>query len=177
MEKQKKSIFKRVWFWVLMVLMAFVLGSCALVGAGAKSVSDEMKKGATTLDGKEQNEFKIGDQFNYNDVKFTSGNLGEVKGLTGTDVYTVFDITLEATKDNQTPFFTVQGIGADGNVVSSEIMFTSDNAHGEPVTSAWTKTLSKGQKTKGYVAFKKTSGVAAVEIKGSLKDTKVTIKM
>lgn len=139
------------------------------------TVNNEIKKGATDETGNEKSEFKIGESFNYDDFKITTSNKREVAGFTADDIYVVFDMTIEATKDNQTASMQVQGATATNNVVNSEIMLTNDKTQGDPISVAWTKNLSKGQKATGYVAFKKSDNVAKAEIKSFIKNSKVSI--
>lgn len=69
MRKQKKPIYKRVWFWILVVIIIFGVSSMGNdSGNGGEKVSSSTTKQTTQ---KKMNYYKVGDSVKVGDVVYT----------------------------------------------------------------------------------------------------------
>ena len=76
----------------------------------------------------------------------------------------VLDVTITSKKDNFNFFGDIQGVTDDNEVVGDTIAFVEEDL-GDPITTAWTKTLNEGQKATGYLSFDKE--IQRIEIRSS----------
>lgn len=170
-QKVKKPIYKKWWFYLILVLFVGAIAS----GSG----DDTPKSGGQTDTGKETEKeektvFKLDEVISYKDFDLIVSNQREVKGL-GSDVYTVFDVEVISKKDGFSFFGDFQGVNSDNEVISNTIAFVSDDL-GDPVSIAFTKTLDTDQKLKGYVAFDKP--ISKLELMSSaFSNKKITIEL
>lgn len=177
-EKVKKPIYKKWWFYLIVIVV--------LAGIGGAFDDDEPTKkedSPATSDKaetpkeepkEEQTVFKLEETISYKDFDITIGNQREVSGITG-DVYTIFDVDIIAKKDNFSFFGDFQGVTDDNEVVSDTIAFVSDDL-GDPVATAFTKTLDTDQKLRGYLAFDKE--ISKLEVTSSaFSNKKITIDL
>lgn len=128
--------------------------------------SKEIAKGETNKVKEEvQTEFKLDEVIEYKDFSLVFNNPREVSSLTGSDKYLVFDVTITSKKDDFTFFGDIQGVTEDDEVVDDTIAFVNEDL-GDPIATAWTKTLNSGRKAKGYVAFDKE--IDKIEVRSSI---------
>lgn len=117
---QKKPFYKRVWFWILAIILIGVIGS-AVGGSGdsdtAKKVSDssDTAKKVSTTDAKssssaKQTTFKVGEtaeykgvQFKVNKVDYTSGD-SDVDSPDSGKQYAVVNITITNNSDDKVDY-------------------------------------------------------------------------
>lgn len=172
--KVKKPIYKKWWFYVVLVL---VIG-----GIGGALGDDTPKSGgqADTSGSKEEkpkedkSEFALGEVISYKDFDLVISDMREVSGITG-DKYTIFNVSVTSKKDGFSFFGDFQGVNADNEVISNTIAFVSDDI-GDPITIAFTKTLDTDQKTKGYLAFDKP--ISKIEVTSSyFSNKKITVNL
>lgn len=112
----------------------------------------------------EKTEFSVDEVISYKDFDLTFTNQRNINGITDSK-YIVLDVTIVSKKDNFTFSGDIQGVTEDNEVVDDTIAFVSDNI-GDPIMTAWTKTLNKDQKASGYVAFDKE--ISKIEIRSNL---------
>lgn len=173
-EKVKKPIYKKWWFYlILIVVIGGIGGALGDDEPTKKDDSPETSDKAETPK-EEQTVFKLEETISYKDFDITIGNQREVSGITG-DVYTIFDVDIIAKKDNFSFFGDFQGVTDDNEVVSDTIAFVSDDL-GDPVATAFTKTLDTDQKLRGYLAFDKE--ISKLEVTSSaFSNKKITIDL
>lgn len=173
-EKVKKPIYKKWWFYLVLILVVGAIG-------GALGDDEPTQKNDTpeTSDKEEKPKeeptvYRLNEAISYKDFDITLGNQREISGITGT-VYTVFDVEIVSKKDNFSFFGNFQGVTDENEVVSDTIAFVSDDL-GDPVTTAFTKKLDTNQKLKGYLAFDKS--IAKLEVtSSSFSNKKITIDL
>lgn len=155
MGKMKKPFYKKWWFWAIVVIIVIGLGSETAkqpTKAGTDSpLATESNSGETKEEAK--TDFKLGEVISHNDFDLLIDNLREVKDFGGEN-HMVMDVTVLSKKDNYSFFGDIQGVSSDNEVIDETIIIT-DEKIGDPIGTAWTKSLNKDQKAKGYVAFDK----------------------
>lgn len=171
MAKEKKPIYKRVWFWVLaiIVVIAVIGGSDDKKpesGGSKTSAKDsgkveEQKKGEE----EEQTEFAVGEIISYKDFDLIFENQRKVKEAFGDKEYLILDVTIRSKKDDFTFFGDIQGV-TDGNEIVDDTIAIVEEDLGDTIMTAWTKTLNEEQKAKGYVAFDK--DIEKIEIRSNV---------
>lgn len=117
-----------------------------------------------TKEKEEKTEFKVGEIISYKDFDLVFENQREITGITN-DTYLTLDVTIISKKDNFSFFGDVQGVTDDNEVVDNTIAFVEEDL-GDPIMTAWTKTLNKDQKASGYLAFDKK--INKIEIRSNL---------
>lgn len=96
-------------------------------------------------------EFSVDEIISYNDFDLIFTNQRTISGISDSE-YIVLDVIIESKKDNFNFIGDIQGVTDSNEVVEDTIALISDDI-GDPIMTAWTKTLNKGQKATGYVAF------------------------
>lgn len=120
----------------------------------------------------DKTEFQLGEVISYKNFDLLVDNKREVAGITDT-VYTIFDVTITSKKDNFSFTGSFQGETGDNEIIDDTIAFVSDDL-GDPVMTSFIKTLDKGQKSKGYLAFDKE--FEKLEIRSNIfENKKITI--
>ena len=152
---------------ILVILLLAALGG-VMGGDDKPSSGGEVSSKENVEKGKEKEEkkteFKLDEVISYKDFDLTFTNQRNISGITDSE-YIVLDVTVVSKKDNFTFFGDIQGVTDDNEVVDDTIAFVSENI-GDPVATAWTKTLNKDQKVSGYVAFDKE--ISKIEVRGNL---------
>ena len=153
---------------ILVVVLLAAIGSAIGGDDKPSSGGDISSKGNSKVEQnekkEEKTEFSVDEVISYKDFDLTFTNQRNINGITNSK-YIVLDVTIVSKKDNFTFFGDIQGVTEDNEVVDDTIVFVSDNI-GDPITTAWTKKLNKGQKVSGYVAFDKE--ISKIEIRSNL---------
>lgn len=156
---------------IVLVVLSAIFG-----GGGSKNNSEvPVSKGKTEETSKGNNDeevrvdFGIDEIISYKDFDLVFENLRTINGLTGEE-YLVLDATITSKTDNLKFFGDIQGVNSENEIIDDTIVFT-DKDLGDPIMTAWTKTLNEGQKAKGYVAFDKP--IDHIELRSNLFSTKV----
>jgi len=153
---------------ILVVVLLAAIGSAIGGDDKPSSGGDISSKGNSKVEQnekkEEKTEFSVDEVISYKDFDLTFTNQRNINGITNSK-YIVLDVTIVSKKDNFTFFGDIQGVTEDNEVVDDTIVFVSDNI-GDPITTAWTKKLNKGQKVRGYVAFDKE--ISKIEIRSNL---------
>lgn len=153
---------------ILVVVLLAAIGSAIGGDDKPSSGGDISSKGNSKVEQnekkEEKTEFSVDEVISYKDFDLTFTNQRNINGITNSK-YIVLDVTIVSKKDNFTFFGDIQGVTEDNEVVDNTIVFVSDNI-GDPITTAWTKKLNKGQKVSGYVAFDKE--ISKIEIRSNL---------
>ena len=153
---------------ILVVVLLAAIGSAIGGDDKPSSGGDISSKGNSKVEQnekkEEKTEFSVDEVISYKDFDLTFTNQRNINGITDSK-YIVLDVTIVSKKDNFTFSGDIQGVTEDNEVVDGTIAFVSDNI-GDPITTAWTKKLNKGQKVRGYVAFDKE--ISKIEIRSNL---------
>lgn len=149
---------------ILVVVLLAAIGSATGGDDKPSSGGDITSKGNSKVEQnekkEEKTEFSVDEVISYKDFDLTFTNQRNINSK-----YIVLDVTIVSKKDNFTFFGDIQGVTEDNEVVDNTILFAEDNI-GDPITTAWTKKLNKGQKVSGYVAFDKE--ISKIEIRSNL---------
>ena len=152
---------------ILVVVLLAAIGSAIGGDDKPSSGGDISSKGNSKVEQnekkEEKTEFSVDEVISYKDFDLTFTNQRNINSIT--NKYIVLDVTIVSKKDNFTFFGDIQGVTEDNEVVDGTIAFVSDNI-GDPIMTAWTKKLNKGQKVSGYVAFDKE--ISKIEIRSNL---------
>jgi len=153
---------------ILVVVLLAAIGSAIGGDDKPSSGGDISSKGNSKVEQnkkkEEKTEFSVDEVISYKDFDLTFTNQRNINGITDSK-YIVLDVTIVSKKDNFTFSGDIQGVTEDNEVVDGTIAFVSDNI-GDPIMTAWTKKLNKGQKVSGYVAFDKE--ISKIEIRSNL---------
>jgi hypothetical protein len=153
---------------ILVVVLLAAIGSAIGGDDKPSSGGDISSKGNSKVEQnekkEEKTEFSVDEVISYKDFDLTFTNQRNINGITDSK-YIVLDVTIVSKKDNFTFSGDIQGVTEDNEVVDDTIAFVSDNI-GDPIMTAWTKKLNKGQKVSGYVAFDKE--ISKIEIRSNL---------
>jgi len=182
MAKTKKPFYKRVWFWLIAIIVVLGVGlgsgdeEPTSGGSKADSGSSENQEEEEKEEGQEeQEEFKIGETISYKDFDLIFENQREVEEITGNGSYLVLDVTINSKKDNLRFTGDVQGVTDDNEVISDTIPFVEEDL-GDSIMAIWTKKLNDGQKAKGYIAFDKEIDI--IEIRSNaFKNDVITVTL
>ena len=112
----------------------------------------EVEKEEVSKD-EDKTEFQLGEVISYKKFDLLVDNNREVPGLADR-VYTIFDVTITAKKDNVQFSGSFQGETEDNEIIEDTLALVSDDL-GDPVMTSFMKKLDNGQKAKGYLAFDK----------------------
>ena len=152
---------------ILVVVLLAAIGSAIGGDDKPSSGGDISSKGNSKVEQnkkkEEKTEFSVDEVISYKDFDLTFTNQRNINSIT--NKYIVLDVTIVSKKDNFTFSGDIQGVTEDNEVVDGTIAFVSDNI-GDPIMTAWTKKLNKGQKVSGYVAFDKE--ISKIEIRSNL---------
>lgn len=130
--KEKKPIYKRVWFIVLVVIVVFGVGGSL---GGSSDSSDSKSSEKTTSEKKEEKEVKtyhVGEVVNVGDVEYVVNSISTAKTVgsdylnaTSKGTYLVVNVTV---KNNNSKVLTVDG--SLFTLVNGEKEFESDSTAG-----------------------------------------------
>ncbi|MDD3840628.1 MAG: zinc ribbon domain-containing protein [Clostridia bacterium] len=165
----KHKIITGILVIVLLAALSGVIGGDDKPSSGGDISSKENSKTEENVEkGKEKEEkkteFKVDEVISYKDFDLIFTNQRNISGINDSE-YIVLDVTVVSKKDNFNFFGDVQGVTDDNEVVDNTIAFVEEDL-GDPITTAWTKTLNKHQKASGYVAFDKK--INKIEIRSDL---------
>lgn len=71
MAKVKKPIYKRIWFWIVLVVLVIAIGGVATSGSDNGGEKVEQKSSAKTKEKESDKFYKIGDTVQVGDVEYT----------------------------------------------------------------------------------------------------------
>lgn len=130
MYKIKKPFYKRIWFWVLMVIVVIGVGGALGGGTDNKEASDNGKEKTEKTSPKQENNSTLKDNFNKIEIGDILSN-GE-GGTTLEEVKAIFgepDSTSETNLEGQTAKSLTWGSPKGGDLLSSVVIsFSNDKA-------------------------------------------------
>ena len=164
--KDQRNFFMRHKIITGILILALLAGIGGALGGDDEPSSGgvvEKTEDAETEEKEEITEFKVGEVISNKEFDLLFDNQRTINGITG-DTYLVLDVTITSKKDNFNFFGDIQGVTDDNEVVGDTIAFVEEDL-GDPITTAWTKTLNEGQKATGYLSFDKE--IQRIEIRSS----------
>lgn len=175
MSKIKKPFYKRVWFWVIAII---VIAGIGMGGSDENPTSGGSKDSSNNQieeEQEEKTEFELEEVISYKDFDLIFKNQREVEGITSDDSYLVFDVTITSKKDDLRFTGDIQGVTEDNEVIGDTLAFVSEDL-GDTIMTVWTKKLNEGQKAKGYVAFDRE--IKKLEVRSnSFKNDVITVNV
>lgn len=156
--KNKKPIYNKIWFWVLLIIVVIAVGSAIAPKDSGTKVSNTND---TNSSSEEKTDFKIGDTIAFDDKKVIvqsaerNWNTGNeyIKPDTGKE-YVKVEVSIENDSSNEVSYNTFDWKIQDSNGTITDIdsnTFTIDGSLGSG-------DLATGGKVSGFIVFEVPSG-------------------
>ncbi|HDL0789890.1 TPA: DUF4352 domain-containing protein, partial [Enterococcus faecium] len=168
MYKVKKPFYKRVWFWVLIVLLFFGIGGALSGGenkdsatATSTSTNKETTKETTT---KEEKTYKIGDDVAVGKMEYKVNSVEVVKQVgpsvlptNAKDTFLVVDLSVKNAGDKavtvDSSFFKLKADGKTFEADSAASMSANQDENGNITNSFFMESLNPDMQQTGKIVF------------------------
>ncbi|EGP4853643.1 MULTISPECIES: DUF4352 domain-containing protein [Enterococcus] len=164
MYKVKKPFYKRVWFWVLIVLLFFGIGGALSGGENkdsATATSTSTNKETTT---KEEKTYKIGDDVAVGKMEYKVNSVEVVKQVgpsvlptNAKDTFLVVDLSVKNAGDKavtvDSSFFKLKADGKTFEADSAASMSANQDENGNITNSFFMESLNPDMQQTGKIVF------------------------